>query len=109
MERRNFLKLGAGALALGATAAVLKPTKGFAQSAMVDADISFNHGHMFTVSLETLIENGAQTYSIQGASAHPHDIDIDDDMIESLAAGDTIEISSSEDAGHAHTVILSAM
>lgn len=108
MQRRGFLKLGTGALAVVAAGAALKSTKGFAQGNMIKADIEFNHGHMFTASLEELMAAGPQTYSIQGASGHPHTIEVDQVTLEALAAGEAVELQSSEDRGHAHAVILMA-
>lgn len=108
MQRRGFLKLGTGAMAAVAAGAALKATKGFAQEAMIEAEIDFNHGHMFTAPLSTLLANGPQTYSIQGASGHPHSIDVDQAALDTLAAGGAVEMVSSEVAGHAHPVILMA-
>jgi hypothetical protein len=117
-SRRRFLKVGSAAAASAAVLVMLQPVNGYAEEVQpvcepskgtdnVAGDISSNHGHLFFVPLEMLINNGPRQYSIQGASGHPHFINVDEAMLLALGEGQVIEVLSSQDAGHTHKVTMS--
>lgn len=105
-SRRGFLKFGTSALVGAAVLLTIKPSKAFAAGDQVTSEIGDNHGHDFAIALNELVANGKTTYNIQGASKHPHTIVMTEDMIAALQAGNNVEIESSEDKGHTHTVLL---
>lgn len=105
-QRRQFLKMSSTALAVGSIVMLtLKSPKSFAATGQVKSTISSNHGHAFGMSLSELKADGAQTYSIQGSSSHPHEIVITDDVIMALEKGHPVELES-VGGNHTHTVTL---
>ncbi len=50
-----------------------------------------------------------RTYDIQGASGHPHTLVVTPAHFAMLAAGESVTITSSRDAGHTHDVTLQCM
>lgn len=48
---------------------------------VVMSEISNNHAHEFTISLDDLVKGGTQNYSIKGKSGHPHGIQISSETI----------------------------
>lgn len=73
---------------------------------IIVSEISNNHGHALTVSLNDLVKSANTGFSIKGASGHPHVILIDNNTIVALMQGQTVTLSSSVDAGHMHQVVL---
>ncbi|MBX3233899.1 MAG: hypothetical protein KIT84_31615 [Labilithrix sp.] len=68
------------------------------------ATISANHGHALVVPTEDVAAAETKTYSIQGASSHPHIVTLTAEDFAQLAAGATVTTASTTDAGHAHFV-----
>jgi hypothetical protein len=68
------------------------------------ASIGANHGHSMTVSQADVDAAQAKTYSIQGTSAHDHQVTITAAQFAELAAGTTVFLTSTTAAGHEHTV-----
>ena len=73
---------------------------------VVMSEISSNHGHEFTISMDDLVKGGTQNYSIKGKSGHPHGLQISADTILQLLQGKTVTVVSSTDAGHSHSVVM---
>ena len=73
---------------------------------VIMSEISSNHGHAFTSTLEDLVKKGAMLFSIQGSSGHQHGIQITNDVIVGLMQGKTVTLVSTTDAGHSHNAIL---
>ena len=73
---------------------------------VVMSEISSNHAHEFTISVDDLVKGGTQNYSIKGKSGHPHGIQISSETILQLLQGKTVTVVSSTDAGHAHNVVM---
>lgn len=66
--------------------------------------ITANHGHKLTVSAVD-VENGVEkTYTIQGSSAHPHSVTITAAMFSTLKASKEINVGSTNNSGHTHSV-----
>ncbi len=73
---------------------------------VVMSEISGNHGHEFTIGLEDLVKGGKVNYSIKGKSAHPHGLQITNDVIVNLMQGIPVTLVTSTDSGHAHNVLM---
>ncbi len=118
MLNKNFSRRGV-IQTLATATAVLIPSQLLAQQApnpvpvcpkvkvkVIMSEISSNHGHAFTSTLEDLVKKGAMLFTIQGTSGHPHGIQITNDVIVGLMQGKTVTLVSTTDAGHSHNVIL---
>lgn len=121
MQRREILKGMTGVLGLSAVS--MLPSVSFANEQQhgnltVQSEITRNHGHALEMSLEDLIvllrqlndENTSEVaVDIQGDSGHPHTIFMTQELVMQVLLGDTVEVESSVDAGHAHfvTIVLS--
>jgi hypothetical protein len=68
------------------------------------ATIGTNHGHTATVPGADVAAGVEKTYNIKGASPHPHTIVVTAAMFTMLKAGQSVMVTSSTDAGHAHDV-----
>jgi len=66
--------------------------------------ISANHGHALQVPAEDVAAGVAKTYSIKGASNHPHDVALTASDFADLTAGKSLTVVSSVVGGHSHTV-----
>ena len=73
---------------------------------VVMSEISNNHSHEFTISVDDLVKGGTQNYSIKGKSGHPHGVQISSETILQLLQGKIVTVVSSTDAGHAHNVVM---
>ena len=73
---------------------------------VIVSEVSNNHGHEFTISLNDLIKGGKANYSIKGRSSHSHGVQITNDVIIELMQGKPVTIASSTDGGHAHNVVM---
>lgn len=118
MNRRDLIKKTGLNVAIGAVA--LKAIPSFAQSASCSSSLVFsseigrNHGHaVASIKEDELIlkareVDGDQTVSIdiQGSSRHPHAIALTKENIVSLLLDGEIELTSTVDAGHSHSVTL---
>ncbi|RYZ61844.1 MAG: twin-arginine translocation signal domain-containing protein [Proteobacteria bacterium] len=106
VSRRQFLKLSA-LTAVGTLVAIsAHPAKVFAAASELSVNISRNHGHVFVATLSDLLAAGARDYDITGTSSHPHTLTITEEILATLQQTKAVDIDSSEDAGHAHTVRL---
>ena len=68
------------------------------------AQIGTNHGHSASVPATDVAAGVEKTYDIQGTSGHPHTVTITAAMFAMLKAGQTVTATSSNDAGHTHSV-----
>ena len=103
MNRRNFLKIA------GLTTAALTGARALAQSTgeqcaekCIQSEIGFNHGHLLILPRPAT----AGTYSIQGASGHPHFVTVTEEQLAQLEVAKRLEIMSTLVAGHQHPVTL---
>lgn len=107
MQRRQFLiAAGLGGLTLVA----LSGKKALAQAVPVEniqVTISRNHGHAMVIEGKDASDGMNHSYDIQGSSSHPHTVELTQAQFASILAGETVEVQSSQDAGHSHMVTLS--
>lgn len=68
------------------------------------ATIGGNHGHMMTVTKADIAAAADKTYAIMGTAGHPHSVTITAAQFATLAANTSIQVTSSSDAGHTHSV-----
>lgn len=68
--------------------------------------IGTNHGHTLVVPQTDLDAGVDKTYNIQGTSAHPHTVVVTAAMWTMLKANRSVQITSSNDAGHTHSVTI---
>ncbi|MBC7370718.1 MAG: twin-arginine translocation signal domain-containing protein [Bdellovibrionaceae bacterium] len=106
VSRRQFLKLSAMAAAGTLVAITTAPTRAFAAEGVLSANISRNHGHVFVATSKDLLAAGANDHDIQGTSSHPHTVTITAEILATLQKTKVVDVDSSEDAGHSHTVRL---
>jgi hypothetical protein len=68
--------------------------------------ISANHGHALVVSKADVTSGTPKTYAIKGTSSHTHSVTLTATHFATLASGKSIDVSSTNDAGHAHKVTI---
>lgn len=66
--------------------------------------ISSNHGHSARITGGQLSAGGALSLNIQGASSHPHVVDLSAAEVKTIAGGGRVSKASSTNSGHSHTV-----
>lgn len=66
--------------------------------------IGSNHGHTLTVSQADIKAGVDKTYDITGSSSHPHTVTLTAADFATLAAGQTVDKTSSTDSAHSHSV-----
>ena len=113
MTRKQFLQsvlgVGAGAVALaacggddgGGTPIDAPPSNTCTTPAN---QISGNHGHTLTVSLDDVNAAAEKTYDITGGADHPHMLTITATQFGQIKNGQTLNITSTSGGGHTHTV-----
>lgn len=69
-----------------------------------DVTIGTNHGHELVVSAADVAAGAEKTYNIQGVSAHPHTVVLTAADFTALQQGQTVTVTSSNDAAHTHEV-----
>ena len=73
-----------------------------------DTTIGNNHGHDLTVSKNDVEVGTAKTYNIAGSASHDHQVTISEANFASLKNTNTaIQVTSSSDDGHTHSVSVS--
>jgi len=72
-----------------------------------NASISSNHGHSLIVSVDDVQAGIEKSYAIQGSSSHPHTVTISSSQFNTLKSNNSVEIVSSNDSGHTHSVTVS--
>lgn len=73
--------------------------------------ISNDHMHAegLTFPIEHISDGMDHTYNIQGASGHPHTITVTAAQFQMIAMGQSVTVTSSNDASHTHDVTLMCM
>jgi len=75
-----------------------------------DTSIGNNHGHTLTVSKADVELAAQRTYNIQGTGTHDHRLTITADNFTQLKNNNaTIQVVSSSDSGHTHSVSVSCV
>jgi|GEM_PF-2740427 len=119
MNRRGFLANGAK-VAVGAAVVnqfSLEPAHAAAgEQVLIESEIGRNHGHSLQLDTADVVKmlrkaelenDPAQTVSIQGESGHPHAISLNQSSLMTLLLGEVLNLESSVDAGHSHSVAVS--
>lgn len=122
MFRRDFVTLTLRWLGLAAIAPVVSacggsgggggtggsPGAGNCTNATVNGTVDLNHGHILEIPQADIIAGVDRTYSIQGTSAHSHDVTITAAEFQALAAKQSLTArASTTGSGHAHNVSVS--
>lgn len=69
------------------------------------SSITGNHGHSLAIPKAHFAAGITQTYDIQGASPHAHDIQLTAEQLATILAGGTVTVTTLDDAtDHAHSV-----
>jgi hypothetical protein len=111
ISRREFTLESALALLAGVTITVsgcggsspAAPTP--PPAANVEGVVGTNHGHAgATVTGAQITAAGALSLNIQGTATHPHTVALTGAQLTDIGARRQVVVTSSTDAGHAHTV-----
>lgn len=70
------------------------------------ATIGTNHGHALTVTRADVDAGADKTYDIRGSGDHPHTVEVSAADFERLAAGESVQLTSSSVDGHTHAVTI---
>jgi hypothetical protein len=65
---------------------------------------SANHGHVLTIPVADLSSSVTKTYNVQGTGGHNHQVTLSPGQLAQLRAGGMVSVSTTFDAGHAHTM-----
>jgi hypothetical protein len=68
------------------------------------ASISTNHGHAATITGAQISAGGAFSLNILGTATHPHTITVSPGELGAIGAGQRVNIQSTIDNNHSHTV-----
>lgn len=68
------------------------------------ASISTNHGHAATITGAQISAGGALSLNITGMATHPHTVAVSAGELGAIGAGQRVNIQSTIDNGHSHTV-----
>ena len=66
--------------------------------------ISANHGHVAVITAARLMAGGAFSLDISGNAGHSHTVDLSASEMTSIAANQRVSKESSSNVGHSHTV-----
>ena len=69
--------------------------------------ISGNHGHTATISAAQLTAGNAIQLDIRGSADHPHTVELTAADVTQIGAHQSVSKTSTNDAGHSHTVTFS--
>lgn len=110
MNRREFL-LGVGLLGVGSLALSSRSLRAATlcdgdANVPLEAQIGRNHGHRLLVSRQDVLDGLDKSYDIQGASGHGHIVIVTQELFAELRSQGTVQMVSSDVAGHTHVVTL---
>ncbi len=118
MKRNEFMKKAATAAIVGLPlvsiltscynnagdpAPITNPTANCLDNG-TSSSIATNHGHSLTVSKDDVKNGVEKSYDIQAGASHPHTVTISSSQFNSLKSNTSIEIVSTSNSGHTHTV-----
>lgn len=113
MNRRNFLNqiglltpvvLGYGLMANAQSKSEPVQCPPPPPGPAIKSQIANNHGHVLHVSYEEVIQGVPKTFNIKGQSSHPHQVVLGEEEFAILRIQGQVQIQTSEDAGHSHSV-----
>jgi hypothetical protein len=70
----------------------------------VQGSVSANHGHTAVVTAARITAHNDFALDITGTADHPHTVSLTGAELTQIGAGTRVTKSSTNDAGHAHTV-----
>lgn len=68
------------------------------------ANISYNHGHVFSVPAADIAGGAQHSYDITGSADHSHTVGISADQMATLASNRPLQVTSSAGGGHTHMI-----
>ena len=112
VTRRDFTLESALALLAGVTITISgcgdddssSPTPGPTPVGDKSGSISTNHGHVATITSAQMSAGGALSLNILGSATHPHTVAVSQGELGAIGAGQRVNIQSTIDNGHSHTV-----
>ena len=102
-SRRGLLTSSLYGIATITLFKALRPESAAAATAKIVALIADNHGHEFGFDLTTLFDQGPNVYTFKG-SDHPHQVNVTQQVLDTLRANKKVDVTSSTDGGHTHVV-----
>ncbi len=115
ISRRYFTAAGAMAVLAGVVVTLTdcsssspttpsSPPPGTGGGNDVNGVISANHGHVATITRAQLTAGGNLNLDIQGTASHTHTVSITQAEMASIAAGQRVSKTSTNNSGHMHDV-----
>ena len=110
VTRRDFTLESALALLAGVAITISgcgdddSPTPAPTPVADKTASISTNHGHTATITSAQITAGGALSLNILGTATHPHTVAVSQGELGAIGAGQRVNIQSTIDNNHSHTV-----
>ncbi|MEQ9426247.1 MAG: hypothetical protein RJQ09_17615 [Cyclobacteriaceae bacterium] len=71
------------------------------------SSIGTNHGHTLSVPQADITAGVDKQYNIRGASDHPHTVTVSAANFAALQSNQSIQVASTSDNGHSHTINIS--
>lgn len=110
LTRGEFLHLSLGLVAIGTASLAAGCPAGEGETGACDSEpeatIADNHGHQLEIPLEDVTEGMRVTYGIRGSATHDHSVVLSAEDFERLKDGGQVEVVSSFDEGHDHSITL---
>jgi hypothetical protein len=69
-----------------------------------EGSVAGNHGHHAAITGAQLMAGGSLSLNIRGSASHPHTVDLTAREVMSIASGQRVSKSSSDEDAHTHTV-----
>lgn len=118
MNRRQFFKTsiisGSSLTVLGSLAFANEGNEEGKSQLIVSSMISRNHRHELNLNLTDLVlllqevqSTQSVEINIQGQSSHPHTLTLGEEALLSVLKFGQVEVESSSDRGHSHSVLIS--
>lgn len=106
LSRRNFLKSAAFVGGGLVTATLVRDASAQTGGGDLQSVVSNNHGHAFVMTATEFFANGPRRYDIRGTSTHPHTLIITQEILDTLDQTRVVDVVTTIDASHAHSVRL---
>ena len=116
MNRKLFIKRAAGATLVAVPLVSMlscadsepdpDPNKEDCLANGTDVTIGNNHSHSITVSKADVSAGTEKTYSIQGSSAHNHEVIVSASDFTKLKNNQSVQVMSGSGGGHTHTITI---
>ena len=112
VTRRDFTLESALALLAGVTITISgcgdddspTPSPSPPPATNVSGSVSANHGHEATITGAQITQAGALSLDIRGQATHPHTVQLTGAQVQAVGQRARVEMVSSTDNNHSHTV-----